>query len=58
MFHGVHGTKIMNVGVVERKTGWAQAEKQGTKERGERWGSVSRGCAVRCEADEETEESP
>ena len=48
----------MNVGVMERETGWTQAEKQGPKERGQCWGSVTRGSAVRCEANKETQQSP
>ena len=45
----------MNVGVMEGKTGWTQAEKQGCKQRRESRRGVARRGAVRCEANEETQ---
>ena len=48
----------MNVGVMERKTGWTQAEEQGSKQRRECRGGVTRRRAVCGKANEETQERP
>lgn len=46
MFHGVDGTEVVNVGVMEWQRSWAKSKEKWSKEWRESRGCVAGGCAV------------